>query len=163
MARTFSSKGHLSTTSEYFEVCMDFLSPATMMKVCKRSQSQIYKYAKDTAHTDESYQNPADMLMDLNARMKKLGRQDVAVDLLRIMADELGCKIVEAAPVVPDKATMAEEIVDDHDVLNTFYNVLKQPPESSRVSLVKALGDDCKREIDENIAKYEEVASDAEK
>jgi hypothetical protein len=145
----------------FFRRCLDIFGMGTMKDVCRRSQSQIYKYSEDTAHKDSTYQNPADLILDLFGRLCQAGRRDVAVGLVRLMADAIEMDIADRAPVTPDKATIFEEIVDDHEVLNALYSVLKKEPRLERLPLVKSLACNCKREIDENVVKYGEEATNA--
>ena len=161
MDNNFSSGDVINKTSTFFRRCLDIFGMGTMKDVCRRSQSQIYKYAEDTAHKDSSYQNPADLILDLFDRLDQAGRGDVAVGLVRLFAYRLGVDVTDRTAVVPDKATIFEEIVDDHDVLNALYSVLKKTPSVDRIPLVKQLGSECKREIDEDVAKYEEEANRA--
>jgi len=161
MNSNLSSGDTIVKTSMFFRRCLDIFGMGTMRDVCRRSQSQIYKYAEDTAHKDCTHQNPADLILDLFGRLCQAGRRDVAVGLAALLADAVGMDVVDRAPVTPDKATIFEEIVDDHEVLDALYSVLKKEPRLERILLVKQLAYDCKREIDENVVKYEEEANHA--
>ncbi|MBI9080857.1 MAG: hypothetical protein JEY79_14100 [Pseudodesulfovibrio sp.] len=161
MTAELSSKIVIDKTSTFFRRCLDIFGMGTMKDVCRRSQAQVYKYAEETAHKDSSYQNPVDLILDLFSRLVQAGRRDVAVDLVRLMADRIGLDVAEREEIIPDKATMHEEIFDDHDTLNIFYNELTQPRRVERIQHVKSLAYDCKHEIDENVAKYIEEAEGA--
>lgn len=159
MGNHFSSDQHITTTNEFFAACLDQLGMTTMVTVCRRKQAQIYKYAQDTAHHDQSYQNPADLILDLFERMEKLNRRSVAVDLMRFMADRIGLEVSERDPAKPDRETIFEEICDDHDTLNAFYSALKQEPKPRKIPLVMILANECIREINENTEKYKELCN----
>ncbi len=151
MANRFSSNEVVSKTNEFFQSCLDVLGMTTMTKVCRRKEAQIYRYAQDTAHKDETYQNPADLLVDLMTRMEQQGRGKHNLELLRVLADSIGCDVVIREDAKPDKATLPEEMLDDLAPLADLHEAIRR---KRNLATIKALAGVLKQEVDEDVAAY---------
>jgi len=153
MSKTLPEDQIIDTTSRFFRRCLDIFGMATMKEACRRSQSQIYHYAEDTAHKGSRYQNPVDLILDLFERLRQAGRRDVAVGLVRVLADVIACDVVERGSVVPDKNSVAEECLDDLAPLADLHEAIRR---GRSVATVKALAGVVKQEVDEDVAAYEQ-------
>ncbi|NDV20849.1 hypothetical protein GO013_15670 [Pseudodesulfovibrio sp. JC047] len=151
MANKFSTYMIVSKTSEFFQSCLDALGMPTMISVCRRKEAQIYRYAQDTAHKDETYQNPADLLVNLMERMDQQGRGKHNLELLRVLADSIGCDVVMRDAAVPDKANVPEELLDDLAPLADLHEAIRR---KRSLITVKALAGVVKQEVDEDVAAY---------
>lgn len=159
MAIDFSLDSTVSKTSDFFSSCLTVMGREDVAEICHRSQAQIYRYARDMSYRSESYQNPADVLLALLPEMEKRGRHKHNVELLRLLADAIGCEVVEKGKVTPDKDCLTDELLDDLAPLSDLHEAIRR---RRGLPTVRALACVLKNEVDEDVAAYEREVGNAE-
>lgn len=153
MAHNFLLEKVISKTSDFFSSCLTVMGREDVAEICHRSEAQVYRYARDMSYRSESYQNPADVLLALMPEMEKRGRHKHNVELLRLLADSIGCDIIEKAKVTPDKDTVGDEMLDDLAPLADLHEAIRR---GRSVATIKALASVVKQEVDEDVAAYKQ-------
>jgi hypothetical protein len=118
-----------------------------------RSSRVIDYWAQDPDCSAETKRNPIDRLEELLRRLCDAGERDTAKAVLRILASATNCYIRERSEVLPDKETLAEEIIDDLPRLVDYHRAL-QGDDLEEVDRARAA---LERELTENRVKFVEV------
>ena len=111
-----------------------------------RSSRMIDYWAQDPDFSADPKRNPIDRLEQLLKALVAHGGKDIAMSALRILASTVDCELVPREKVVPDKATLFEEILDDLPFLVTYHEALQ----GDDLEAVDRARQQLNRELDEN-------------
>ena len=139
------------TTWQFFHACRKILGDTCLQKIYKRSNKQIYRWSANPDFCEDVEKNPLDRLIVLVRKLAEVGREDIAFAGVRILADVLDCEVVPREHPTPDKATIADECLDDYPAIVAFHKAIEEgdPPELVRHRLRDAV-----RELEETMEKY---------
>ncbi|MBC2741576.1 MAG: hypothetical protein HGJ93_00625 [Desulfosarcina sp.] len=135
---------------QFFHACCKQLGISHLQKLFKRSQTQIYRWARDPATGVDVEKNPIDRLMHLLREMDERGKTDVVVGVLDILVNSVGYDIVRRRDVVPDGETLEDELLDDYPAVVNFHNAIRL---CERRNVIQHLCEAAKREIQETYVK----------
>ena len=141
-------------TWQFYSACRRILGPATLQKLFKRSQTEIYRWGADPDYASETARNPMDRYETLLEQLMERGRQDVARAAVARQARIVGCELRQCEEVVPDRGDWRDEVLDDHPALARYHEACRDlmagrcPPER-----VHHLQDEVIREIRETTTK----------
>lgn len=104
-------------TWEFFQACSDALGDQKLQSIYNRSYSEIRRWCRNPDFTSDSSRNPLDRLETMVEQLDKYGRRDVAEAAVRRLAKTLGLDLVNVEPCVPERETVAEELLDIHPAI----------------------------------------------
>lgn len=118
-----------------------------------RNARMIDYWAQDPRCSAERKRNPIDRLELLFSKLIEVGKREIAVAGLRILAGQVGCVLKDCGEVVPDRETLLGEIVDDMPCLTAYQKAL-EGDDLEEVDRAEAA---LQRELAENRVKFIEV------
>jgi hypothetical protein len=121
------------TTWQFYNACKQNLGMASLTKLFKISERQIARWACDPDFTDSSQRNPMDRYEFLLKKLMEIGAFDIARAAVDRQARIVGCEL-KLSDVVPDKQSIAEELLDNLPVLAEYQEAVRsgQPIETIR-------------------------------
>ena len=139
------------TTWQFFHAVRKVLGEAFLQKLYKKSPRQIYRWSANPDYCEDVEKNPLDRLIVLIKKLAEVGREDIALAALRILADILDCDVVPRSHPIPDKPTIADECLDDYPAIVAFHKAIEEeePPNLVRYKLREAV-----KELEETMEKY---------
>lgn len=139
-----------SNTWEIMLATRDAVGATEMQKIFSRGQTQINRYCQPPGAGD-GQRNPLDRMQILFKMLAENGEQEVVRSAINLFAECIDCRLKEVTKVVPDKATVEEECLDDFPEL-VAMDALINRDEHPRV--VTRQAEKAKGEIDETLASY---------
>ena len=128
------------------------LGATCMQKIFSRGQSQINRYCSSPQHEDHQ-RNPLDRLHLLFSKLEEEGEKELVIAALNHLCGSIGYRVKEQQVIIPDKATVEEECLDDYPEkveLDRLIAINAAP------ELVRRQGEHTCREIMETVTSYEE-------
>jgi hypothetical protein len=139
-------------TWQFYHACKHHIGMATVQKLFKVSPRQIDRWACDPDFAESSQRNPMDRYETLLKKLMELGAVDVARSVVDRQASIVGCGLVENTEICPDKATLADELLDDLPALADFHSAIRH---NADIAIVRDLHRKAKHDLDESLAAYE--------
>lgn len=140
---------------QFYHACLKILGQAFMQKLYKISQRQLYRWAADPTFCADTEANPLDKLQVLFRRLSEIGREDIVLQALRILADTIGYEVRPGPNVTLDNSTLESECLDDYPALTNFHSAIRN---REPIEKIKLLYDKAKDELDQTFAKAKEQA-----
>jgi len=136
---------------QFFHAARKILGDAFLIKLYSRGKRQIYRWAADPDFTTDHERNPIDRLRVLLSRLCEVGREDVALSGVSMLAEVVGCELKKIEGAEPDGESLEAECLDDYPALTSFHNAIREgdPPE-----VVRHLWQEAKKELDETWERY---------
>jgi len=139
---------------QFFLSCRKVLGDSFLVSLYNRGMRQIYRWSADPDFTSKvGYErNPLDRIKTLLVRLTEIGRTDVAVSGLSILAHAIDYEVTPINSPLPDQQTVEAEMLDDYPALLKFHEAIRQgaPIEEIRLYLWAA-----KIDLDGTMKKYE--------
>ncbi|MFW5499087.1 MULTISPECIES: hypothetical protein [unclassified Maridesulfovibrio] len=139
-------------TWEMMQCSREALGATCMQKIFSRGQSQINRYCSSPQHEDHQ-RNPLDRLHLLFSKLEEEGEKELVIAALNHLCGSIGYRVKEQQVIIPDKATVEEECLDDYPEkveLDRLIAINAAP------ELVRRQGEHTCREIMETVTSYEE-------
>jgi hypothetical protein len=123
-----------------------------VLKIWNCSERTLERWSADPATTESISKNPLGMIGITLEKLMERGRVDFARAAVDYLAAIVGCTLVVDQEVIPDKAALADECLDDLPALAEYHAAMldKKP-----ISEIRDLCRKAKHEIDEDLALYE--------
>lgn len=138
-------------TWQFFHACRKTLGDAFLQKLYNRGMRQIYRWSADPDFTGNHERNPLDRFRILLERLCEIGREDIAVSAVEMLAQSVGCEVHRSGDVVPDQGSIEAECLDDYPAVVDFHKAIK---EGARAEVERHLWQVAKRELDETHYRY---------
>jgi len=100
------------TTWQFFYACRKILGDSFLQKVYKKSIKQIYRWSANPDFCEDVEKNPLDRLVVLIRKLAEVGRKEIALAAVRILADVLDCDVFPKKDFTSDKPAKTER--DSH-------------------------------------------------
>lgn len=141
-------------TWQFFRACRKTLGNSFMQKLYNRGLRQLHRWSADPDFCEDHERNPLDRLKILLARLNEIGREDVALSAVEMLAQAIGCEICRnGEAVVPDQETIEAECLDDYPALVEFHQAVKDGADEV---MVRHYWQAAKRELDETYHRYQQ-------
>jgi hypothetical protein len=139
---------------QFFHACRRILGQAVMGSIYKRSDRQLYRWAADPNFCEDHERNPIDSLKIVLERLCEMGREDVALGGVEILASVFNCRvaIVPRSPAQENSKSLAEECLDDLPAVAQYHEALMK---KRSVEEIRHYRDAAIRELHENFQVYE--------
>ncbi len=133
-------------TWQFFHACRKTLGDTFLQKLYNRGLRQIYRWAADPDFTDTNERNPLDRFRILLERLCEIGREDIALSAVEMLAQSIGCEVSRNGNVNPDQETIEGECLQDYPALVAFHRAVRDEGDEPKV---RHLWQSAKREMDE--------------
>jgi len=141
---------------QWFSGAIYHLGKSTLIKIWNISERSIERWSADSAFTESVTKNALDMLAITLEKLMEKGKADFARSAVDFLARIVGCHLACIDGAVPDKGTIPEECCDDLPVIAAFHqSMINHEP----IPVVRDHHRQAKKELDENMALYEEQCS----
>lgn len=134
---------------QFYAACRSTLGMETLQKLFKRSPTQIYRWGRDPDCCEDVERNPIDRMNFLLERLCEIGREEIAMSAVAMMARTVGCGLSANSAVVPDKTDIDAECLDDYPAVVEFHNAIR---DGKSIDTIRYRLDRAKRELDETFA-----------
>jgi hypothetical protein len=141
------------TTYQFFHACSKVLGYSFLQKLYRRSLRQIYRWGADPAFCEDTEANPLDRLKVIFTRLAEIGREDLALQGLKILAEAIDYDIIPNNKVIPDKQSIEQECLDDYPALTMYHEAIRSNDDLRKIAYLK---DKAKIEIEETFIKAKE-------
>lgn len=103
-----------STTWEFMALARDVIGLPAFHRIFGVEKSQVSRWAVNPDFSADSQRNPLDRLRMLFERMVEAGESAAVVSMISELARPLGGPVEVCAPVIPERETVQEELLDIH-------------------------------------------------
>ena len=145
-------------TWEYYQAAFEVLGDVFLRKVFGRSYTQICRYRRNPDFCADVEANPLDREMIIARALVNAGHQDVAIQMVAMLAEVVDCEVIRRPDSAPDKATVEEECLDDYPALLSFHEAVRKSSTDQHAAafLLRC----AKQELDETFARWKGELSD---
>ena len=138
-------------TWQFFHACRKTLGDTFLQKLYNRGLRQIYRWSADPDFTGNHERNPLDRFKILLERLCEIGREDIAVSAVEMLAQSVGCEVHKNGDVVPDQGSIEAECLDDYPAVVDFHKAVQGGDIEEEV---RHFWQKAKRELDETFYRY---------
>lgn len=114
-------------TWQFYSACIHHLGKSYLQNLYKKATRQIHRWAANPDTTESHQRNPIDRYETLLNKLMARGHVDDARAIVRRQAHIVGCLLAVKEIPISDKATLAEECLDDVPALAEYHRVLTDP------------------------------------
>ncbi len=108
---------------QFFCLAYKLLGTKFVATLFKRSEREIYRWGADTGSCGEWRENPLEKLSDLCRALDLRGFEAEAAAPVHILAEALGLRVVDRAPL-PDDAALAEVLPQARAAADAYFAAL---------------------------------------